>query len=67
MSTESDPKSASNEEDAEPVHQGNDELKENKRVTKECKVYYSFKDLLLKPKLLNALVDLGMEHPSEGK
>eukprot|EP00981_Chlorochromonas_danica_P003403 scaffold651_cov174-Ochromonas_danica.AAC.12 len=45
---------------------------ENKTETKVTKGHYAgihtsnFKDFILKPELLRAVVDCGFEHPSEG-
>jgi superfamily II DNA/RNA helicase len=47
-------------------------LKKKKKKTKEVKKGYvgihssGFRDFLLKPELLRAVVDCGFEHPSEG-
>ena len=59
------------EEDAEPVQQGNGDgdLETNKKVVKGNYVSIhssGFRDFLLKPELLRAIVDCGFEHPSEG-
>lgn len=59
------------EEDAEPEQQanGDDAGTEKKAVKGNYVSIHSsgFRDFLLKPELLRAIVDCGFEHPSEGK
>ena len=59
------------EEDAEPEQQTNgDDTGADKKVAKGNYVSIhssGFRDFLLKPELLRAIVDCGFEHPSEGK
>ena len=57
------------EEDAEPEQQPNgNEVAEKKAVKGTYVSIHSsgFRDFLLKPELLRAIVDCGFEHPSEG-
>lgn len=57
------------EEDAEPEQQANgNEVAEKKAVKGTYVSIHSsgFRDFLLKPELLRAIVDCGFEHPSEG-
>lgn len=58
------------EEDAEPEQQtnGNEAGTEKKAVKGTYVSIHSsgFRDFLLKPELLRAIVDCGFEHPSEG-
>jgi len=58
------------EEDEEPEQQTNGEAGTEKKVMKGNYVSIhssGFRDFLLKPELLRAIVDCGFEHPSEGK
>ena len=59
------------EEDAEPEQQANGAAAgaEKKAVKGNYVSIHSsgFRDFLLKPELLRAIVDCGFEHPSEGK
>ena len=60
------------EEDAEQEQQGNgaEAVGDAKKAVKGSYVSIhssGFRDFLLKPELLRAIVDCGFEHPSEGK
>ncbi len=57
------------EEDEEPEQQTNGDTGSDKKVMKGNYVSIhssGFRDFLLKPELLRAIVDCGFEHPSEG-
>ncbi len=60
-------------EDDEPIEQQNGAAKIEGATKKDIKGAYvsihssGFKDFLLKPELLRAIMDCGFEHPSEGK
>ena len=61
------------EEDEEAVDGGLGEAQEPAPQKKDVKGTYvsihssGFRDFLLKPEILRAIVDCGFEHPSEGK
>ena len=58
------------EEEEEPEQQANGEAGAEKKVMKGNYVSIhssGFRDFLLKPELLRAIVDCGFEHPSEGE
>lgn len=56
------------EEEAEPEQANGNEVTEKKGVKGTYVSIHSsgFRDFLLKPELLRAIVDCGFEHPSEG-
>ena len=70
MSAENDAILDYDEEDAEPEQQENGkDAALDKKVVKGTYVSIhssGFRDFLLKPELLRAIVDCGFEHPSEG-
>lgn len=56
-------------EDEEQIVQGNGEVAPAKKEVKGTYVSIhssGFRDFLLKPEILRAIVDCGFEHPSEG-
>ena len=58
------------EEEEEPEQQTNGEAGTEKKAMKGNYVSIhssGFRDFLLKPELLRAIVDCGFEHPSEGR
>lgn len=67
MSNEPEPILDYDEEDAEP-ELANGKLPDKKAVKGTYVSIHSsgFRDFLLKPELLRAIVDCGFEHPSEG-
>lgn len=55
-----------NEATAEETNQVNEQAKKDVKGTYVSIHSSGFRDFLLKPELLRAIVDCGFEHPSEG-